>query len=88
MPGVEPRLAGLPLSTDLALHASPLLTLLIDFFAFEHKFSKEHVRKAAPLAVVGFSIWYASFVEYCATFSGFCKSSCPCRLCTQAFLAL
>ncbi|KAI9570488.1 FAR-17a/AIG1-like protein, partial [Boletus coccyginus] len=59
-----------PLTIDLALHASPLFTLLVDFFVFESKFSKTYVHKAAPAAVVVYAIWYASFVEYCATFNG------------------
>jgi len=62
---------GLPLPLDLALHASPLFTLLIDFFVFESKFSKTYVHRVAPAAVVVFTVWYASFVEYCATFNGF-----------------
>lgn len=64
---------GLPLPLDLALHASPLFTLLIDFFVFESKFSKTYVHRVAPAAVVVFTVWYASFVEYCATFNGFCE---------------
>ncbi|KAG9318810.1 FAR-17a/AIG1-like protein [Chiua virens] len=67
---VEGGFRRLDIKTDLALHAAPLLSLLIDFFAFESKFSKTSVRKVAPLIVVAFSIWYASFVEYCATFNG------------------
>jgi len=62
-----------PLTIDLALHASPLFTLLVDFFIFEPKFSKIYVHKAAPAAIVVYSICYASFVEYCATFNGSCE---------------
>jgi hypothetical protein len=67
---LPPTKVQLPLPIDLALHASPLFTLSIDFFVFESKFSRTNVRKAAPAALLVFSIWYASFVEYCATFNG------------------
>ena len=69
-PGAVPKLS---LTVDLALHASPLFTLVIDFFVFESKFSKTYVHKAAPVAAVLFSVWYASLVEYCATFNGSCE---------------
>jgi len=68
-PGAPLKLMHIPLKTDLALHAVPLFSLLIDFFVFESKFTKAHA-KAAPAVVVAFAIWYGSFVEYCATFNG------------------
>jgi len=67
LPPTKPQL---PLPIDLALHVSPLFALSIDFFVFESKFSKTHVRKAAPAALAVFSVCYASFIEYCATFNG------------------
>lgn len=73
LPGAPPQFMRLPLTTDLALHASPLFTLLVDFFVFESKFSKIHVRKVAPVAVIVFTVWYALFVEYCAAFNGSCE---------------
>ncbi|KAG6376457.1 FAR-17a/AIG1-like protein [Boletus reticuloceps] len=60
----------LPLQVDLALHAIPLLTVLVDFFVFEPKFPRIYAHTAAPAAIVAFSVWYASFVEYCATLNG------------------
>lgn len=74
LPGALPQLMRLPLATDLALHALPLFTLLIDFFVFQPKFSKIHVHKVAPIALVVFTVWYVSFVEYCAAFNGSCES--------------
>ncbi|KAF8136725.1 FAR-17a/AIG1-like protein [Boletus edulis] len=65
-----PSSLRLPLQVALALHASPLLTVLVDFFAFEPKFPKIYVHTAAPAAILAFTVWYASFVEYCATLSG------------------
>lgn len=65
----EPELLRIPLKVDLALHASPLISLLIDFFAFESKYSAKQVISVAPLVVLLSTIWYASWVEYCASFN-------------------
>jgi hypothetical protein len=70
-----PKLMIIPFKTDLALHATPLLTLLFDFFVFERKFTKAQISKGAPAVVLVYGIWYASLVEYCATFNGACESS-------------
>ncbi|KAG8217835.1 hypothetical protein J3R82DRAFT_6000, partial [Butyriboletus roseoflavus] len=55
LPDTTAQPMRLPITTDLALHASPLFTLLIDFFVFESKFSKTHVQRVAPVAVVAFA---------------------------------
>ncbi|KAF8843577.1 hypothetical protein BDN67DRAFT_964045 [Paxillus ammoniavirescens] len=68
--GAAPKLMIIPLKTDLALHATPLITLLFDFFVFERKFTKGQINKGAPAVVLVYGIWYASLVEYCATFNG------------------
>jgi len=65
-----PELLRIPLNVDLALHASPLISLLIDFFAFEKRYPAKHVKGVAPLVVLVSTIWYASWAEYCATFNG------------------
>ncbi|KIJ69002.1 hypothetical protein HYDPIDRAFT_172501 [Hydnomerulius pinastri MD-312] len=65
-----PKLMRIPLETDLALHATPFITLLTDFLVFERKFTKGQVSKGAPAIVFVYTIWYASLVEYCATFNG------------------
>jgi hypothetical protein len=67
-----PAPARLPLVHDLSLHAAPGLTLLLDFFLFERKYSPAAARYAAPLAYcVGYSAW----VEYRAKQNG----ACTCR---------
>ena len=55
----------LPLSVDLALHASPVLTLVIDFVLFETKYGNDTL-SIAPLVLSTFAIWYGSWVEHCA----------------------
>jgi hypothetical protein len=56
-----PALARLPLVHDLSLYAAPGLTLLLDFFLFERKYSPAAACYAAPLAsiacCVGYSVW-------------------------------
>lgn len=63
----------IPLNLDLSLHAAPCVALLLDFYLFEVKYSKRHARYggAAVAAIAG--IWYASWVEYCASYNGICE---------------
>jgi hypothetical protein len=63
----------MPLSVDLALHAAPGLALFTDFMFLESKFSKNEVRYGAPLVVSLAAVWYASWVEHCASFNGTCE---------------
>jgi len=60
-----PLLSRLPLSADLALHASPVLALLMDFILFETKYSRNTLVNA-PFVISIFAIWYSSWVEHCA----------------------
>ncbi|KAL5533141.1 hypothetical protein ACEPAF_4917 [Sanghuangporus sanghuang] len=63
-------LARIPLSLDLALHLTPALTLLVDFFLFEESYGKAEATWGATAMSALFGIWYASWVEYCASFNG------------------
>ncbi|KAH9484250.1 UPF0641 membrane protein [Psilocybe cubensis] len=63
---ITPELFHIPLSIDLALHAVPCISLLIDFFIFEKKYNKQEVKVGAPIAAIGFSLWYTLWVEHCA----------------------
>jgi hypothetical protein len=62
----------IPLSVDLALHAVPALSLLADFMIFEKKYSRNQVTYGAPLVAATFTVWYAWWVERCASFNGVC----------------
>ncbi|TEB31282.1 hypothetical protein FA13DRAFT_1764169 [Coprinellus micaceus] len=57
----------LPLSIDLALHAAPAIALATDFFAFESKYTEKEVRTAVPTIMVAYTLFYSSWVEFCAT---------------------
>ncbi|GLB35054.1 putative MFS general substrate transporter [Lyophyllum shimeji] len=60
----------LPLEIDLALHATPALTLLADFILFETSYSKRSLITTAPLAALLFGVWYSCWVEHCARSNG------------------
>ncbi|RDX56594.1 hypothetical protein OH76DRAFT_1468122 [Lentinus brumalis] len=66
-----PEPQRLPLSTDLALHAAPAISLIIDFYVLERKYpeSISHYGSFVLAAIVG--TWYACWVEYCASYNGF-----------------
>ncbi len=57
----------IPLSIDLALHASPTLSLLLDLFVFEAPYTKREATIGASVSAILFGAWYASWVEYCAS---------------------
>ncbi|KAI0928613.1 hypothetical protein AcW2_004570 [Taiwanofungus camphoratus] len=66
------ELQRIPLKLDLALHAAPAISLLIDFTFFERKYTKAEAVYGGVVicAIAGAS--YASWVEYCAKFNGAC----------------
>ncbi|KJA27534.1 hypothetical protein HYPSUDRAFT_35449 [Hypholoma sublateritium FD-334 SS-4] len=64
-----PLLFYLPLHVDLSLHAVPAISLILDFFLFEKKYSQREVG-VAPFVAVAFASWYAIWVEYCSKMNG------------------
>lgn len=65
----------IPLRLDLSLHAVPAITLLADFLLFEKKYTKKELLYGAPAVSLGYTVFYAWWVERCASFSnGRCKS--------------
>ncbi|KAG6333414.1 hypothetical protein ID866_5676 [Astraeus odoratus] len=67
---VTPKLVRPPFHVDVAMHISPFATLLIEFLAFERKFSHVHLNTFAPLAMLFYGVSYACWVEYCAAHNG------------------
>ena len=68
-----PVLARLPFRVDLAMHITPLFSLVTDFMFLEHKYTKKEARYGAALVIALSTIWYSSWVEYCARYNGFCE---------------
>ncbi|TFK42692.1 FAR-17a/AIG1-like protein [Crucibulum laeve] len=65
----SPSLFRIPLSVDLALHASPAIALLIDFIFLEKKYRKKGVLLGGPLSLSLFALWYGWWVEHCAKYN-------------------
>lgn len=65
----------LRLSTDLALHAVPAISMFADFKLFEQKYGARDARLGAPLMALGAAVWYGCWVEWLATYNGICESS-------------
>jgi len=63
-PSSESRLARIPLHLDLALHAVPGISMALDFFLFEKKYTWQQVYGQAPLILVLFLFWYGGLTEY------------------------
>ncbi|KAF9023872.1 hypothetical protein BDZ89DRAFT_1069534 [Hymenopellis radicata] len=63
------KLARIPLPIDLALHAVPAASLLLDFILSEKKYSKSAESYAMPL-VGACALLYSSWAEYCASING------------------
>ncbi len=72
-----PEPQRLPLSTDLALHAAPAISLIIDFYLLERKYPKSVSRYGSFVLAAIVGTWYACWVEYCASYNGFCASLSP-----------
>ncbi|TDL27363.1 hypothetical protein BD410DRAFT_782456 [Rickenella mellea] len=66
----ELSLMRIPLRVDLALHATPALTLLANFFLFETRYSIAETKYPAAIVTTLYGIFYALWVEYCAKHNG------------------
>ena len=68
-----PPLVRIPLWIDLALHATPALSILVDFFLFESKYQWKDVQVGAPIATAAYALCYSLWVEHCGKINGVCK---------------
>lgn len=57
----------LPVPLDLALHAAPLAALLVDFFGFEHRYSRKEAVQRGRIAALFTGLAYGVWVEWCAS---------------------
>ncbi|KAH9945955.1 FAR-17a/AIG1-like protein [Epithele typhae] len=67
----EPESQRLPLHVDLCLHAIPAISLIVDFYLLEKKYSKSISRYGALSLASVLGTWYACWVEHCAAYNGF-----------------
>ena len=72
-PESPPELGYMPLPADLALHASPIVSLIVDFYFFEKRYpTEEAVYEGAMICAIA-GIAYCSWVEWLAAHNGSCK---------------
>jgi hypothetical protein len=63
----------IPLPVDLALHATPSLSILADFFLFESKYQRKDIQVGAPITTAAFGLWYGFGGEHCGKINGVCE---------------
>ena len=67
-------LVRIPLPVDLALHLSPAVSLLVDFFVFEEGYKPSEVKYSAPSITLAYTVLYGLWVEHCAKHNdGLCE---------------
>ncbi|KZT11269.1 uncharacterized protein LAESUDRAFT_671055 [Laetiporus sulphureus 93-53] len=62
----EKALIHIPLNVDLALHASPAIFLLVDFYLVERKYTRTQAVFGGTVLCAIAGAAYGSWVEYCA----------------------
>lgn len=65
-----PQFYRIPLSMDLALHFVPALSLTLDFFVLERKYSADQLKTQAPILAILAAVSYSLWAEYCASKNG------------------
>ncbi|KAI0831481.1 FAR-17a/AIG1-like protein [Trametes gibbosa] len=61
----------IPIEVDLALHAAPAITMFIDFYFLERRYSKRASRWGSIVLAGLAGAWYSWWVERCASYNGF-----------------
>ncbi|KAH8106738.1 FAR-17a/AIG1-like protein [Cristinia sonorae] len=64
------QFARIPVQMDLALHAVPAISLLLDFFLLERKYTNKQAIYGGFFVAAASGLWYAWWVEECAKFNG------------------
>lgn len=68
-----PQHVRISLPLDIGLHAVPVVTLLLDFFLLEHKYTKNQTVFGGLFIAVVCGLWYSWFVELCGHHNGICE---------------
>jgi len=66
----EPTILRIPLKIDLALHAIPAISLILDFFFVERKYTRGQAVYGGIIMTVLACLSYAPWIEHCAKFNG------------------
>ena len=67
------KLMRIPMSMDIALHAVPAISLLLDFFLLERKYTPKQAAYGGFIVAAISGFWYAWWVEECAKYNGICE---------------
>ncbi|KAG8722751.1 hypothetical protein FRC08_010361 [Ceratobasidium sp. 394] len=65
-----PKFYRIPLEMDLALHAAPAISLILDFYLLERKYTARQLKHTAPLLAALTAVSYSLWAEYCASING------------------
>ncbi|KAG8737974.1 hypothetical protein FRC10_007441 [Ceratobasidium sp. 414] len=65
-----PKFYRIPLRMDLALHAAPAISLILDFYLLERKYTVRQLKRTAPLLAAMTAVSYSLWAEYCASING------------------
>ncbi|QRW00400.1 FAR-17a/AIG1-like protein [Ceratobasidium sp. AG-Ba] len=65
-----PKFYRIPLKMDMALHAAPAISLVLDFYLLERKYTTRQLKRTAPLLAIVTAISYSLWAEYCASING------------------
>jgi len=65
-----PNIMRLPLHHDLALHAVPAISMMLDFILFESRYGPSATQFAAPVMSLLYCGFYSTFVEHVAEING------------------
>lgn len=69
----SPRLSRIPVEMDVSLHAVPAISLLLDFFLLERKYTRKQAIYGGFVVAATSGLWYAWWVEECAKYNGTCE---------------
>jgi len=65
-----PQFTRIPVEMDIALHAVPAISLLLDFFLLERKYTTKQAVYGGFIVAATSGLWYAWWVEECAKYNG------------------
>jgi len=46
---------------------------MLDFFLYEHKFSRQQMNRVAPVVILAYGMIYGGILEYLAKCDGYCE---------------
>jgi hypothetical protein len=69
----DSQLYRIPIDIDISIHLVPAVSLLLDFFLVERKYTAYQLKYRAPLLAIATSLVFDLWMEYCASKNGACE---------------